>query len=531
MPTRTYRGVLSRNAVLDFEARARFRDHRAWCLVFAGAVLMGIVGAAEAGDVPEYQPNWTKTATIAKTTLAMEVCVEPPMRREKETHDPLYHTLSDLQGDYSRLAFWFPYPKLAVAELEPPTIDKVSWDFTLLDPIVIDFMKAANGRPVMVNFSTIPEWMFKTATRVPYPSDPDEIDWKYERGTELRDPSLREIRDYFTRLVSWYTKGGFTDEHGLRHESGYHFKFDVWEVLNEVDLEHHLSPELYTRIYDEVVGALKELDPQMKFSGPAFAAPARRPDFLEYFLNPKNHKPGTPIDFVSYHFYAGPEHDESAEAQEHTFFALMDGYVADVRFIELIRKRLSPGTKTYINELGTTTTDNFSVTAQIPESYWSLSAATFAYAYVGLVKLQIDLIAGAELINYPGQVPGASLTDWKTGQPNARYRVLKLLHDQISQGDQIVEDTEADLTNTGDPTTIPPKFYAALGLLSSDGARKVLVVNKRNRALQLRIPGAKGGLVDYMDIHTGAHPPASRRLDSDTVNLAGYAVAIVHLAR
>jgi hypothetical protein len=527
MSTGTSSAASSGHAKCGYRALFRFRNAGAWC--FIGLVIVTLmlgVRAARAEEVQEFQPNWTKPTTIVNTALAMEVCVEPPMRREKRTHDALYHTLSDLKGDHSRLAFWFPYPKLAVAELEPPTTDKVSWNFALLDPIVIDFMKAANGRPVMVNFSTIPEWMFKTAERVGYPEDPDAIDFRYgEKGTELRDPSLQEVRDYFVRLVSWYTRGGFTDEHGQRHESGYHFKFDTWEVLNEVDLEHHLSPQLYTRIYDEVVGALKKLDPQMKFSGPAFAQPRLGAEFFEYFLNPTNHKPGIPIDFVSYHFYAGPEHDESPEVQQHTFFALTDGFVTNARYIELIRKRLSPGTKTYVNELGTFSTDNFSPAEKIPEAYWSLSAATFAYGYLALSRLQIDLIAGAELINYPGQFPGASLTDWNTGLPNARYYVLKLLHDQINPGDSMVTEAVRDHYDTS------LRYFDAQGFLSPDGARKVLIVNKRNRALRLHIPGIKGSRLDYMDIETGSQPPKNRRIDSDTVDLAGYTVAVVHLAQ
>ena len=42
---------------------------------------------------------------------------------------------------------------------------------------------------------------------------------------------------------SWYVNGGFTDENGVRHESGYHYKFPVWEVLNEVESEHTTTPE------------------------------------------------------------------------------------------------------------------------------------------------------------------------------------------------------------------------------------------------------------------------------------------------
>ena len=65
------------------------------------------------------------------------------------------------------------------------------------------------------------------------------------------DPGLRtarsfgkELGDYYARLVSWYVNGGFTDENGVKHESGYHYKFPVWEVLNEG--EHGMTPERYT---------------------------------------------------------------------------------------------------------------------------------------------------------------------------------------------------------------------------------------------------------------------------------------------
>src|ERR1700712_1903092 len=98
-------------------------------------------GLASASALPEVRPDWNKETTVVKTALRREVCVEPPMQRQASTHDALFHTLSDLKGDYARLAFWYPYPKLAVAELEPPTQTATYWDFKLIDPIVEDFIK------------------------------------------------------------------------------------------------------------------------------------------------------------------------------------------------------------------------------------------------------------------------------------------------------------------------------------------------------------------------------------------------------
>ena len=95
---------------------------------------------------------------------------------------------------------------------------------------------------MILNFSTIPQWMFKTPKPVPYPSNPDQVDWNYEQGTELRDPSMKELGDYYARLVSWYTRGGFTDELGVFHKSDHHYTIPYWEVLNEVNGEHKTTP-------------------------------------------------------------------------------------------------------------------------------------------------------------------------------------------------------------------------------------------------------------------------------------------------
>jgi hypothetical protein len=172
--------------------------------------------------------------------------------------------------------------------------------FSLIDPMTIDFLEATKGHSVILNFSTIPQWMYKTDRPVAYPNDPNQVVWEYEKGTELRDASMKEVADYYGRLFSWYTKGGFTDEFGKRHESGYHFSMPYWEVLNEPDFEHQITPETYTEIYDAVVESIRAVEPKTKFVGMALAAPSEKPRYFEYFLNPKNHKPGIPLDFISY---------------------------------------------------------------------------------------------------------------------------------------------------------------------------------------------------------------------------------------
>ena len=103
--------------------------------------------------------------------------MNPPLRRGSAIHDRVFSDLKALGADYVRFVPWLPYPKLGVAELEPPANGKTSWDFSLIDPLTIDFLDATKGHPVILNFSTIPAWMFKTPERVKYPNDPDQVDW------------------------------------------------------------------------------------------------------------------------------------------------------------------------------------------------------------------------------------------------------------------------------------------------------------------------------------------------------------------
>jgi hypothetical protein len=149
--------------------------------------------------------------------------------------------------------------------LEPPKNGKTSWDFSLIDPMTIDFLRATRGHSVVLNFSTIPQWMYKPDQPVSFPDDPNQVASNYEQGTEFRDSTGKEVADYYARLLSWCTKGGFTDELGKRHESGYHYTIPCREVLNEVDLEHHMTPQTYTGLYDAMVTAMRKVQARKVF--------------------------------------------------------------------------------------------------------------------------------------------------------------------------------------------------------------------------------------------------------------------------
>jgi hypothetical protein len=261
----------------------------------------------------------------------------------------------------------------------------------------------------------------------------------------------------------------------------------------------------------------------MKFVGVSAAGPSRQPEMFEYFLNPQNHKAGVGVDAISYHFYASPAKDEAPEAQQFTSWDQADGFLNTVRYVEAIRKRLSPKTATMINEVGAISADDREqnqpghVTQPIPNSYWNLCGAMYAYLFGEMANLGIETVNASQLVGYPTQFPSVSLVDWNSGQPNARFWVLKLLRDHFGPGDKLVR------------TSPPGPYVYAQAFLSRDNKRRLLLVNRRNRDIEIAVPQAGGATIQYVDQTTGFQPPASAELAGDAVRLGGYAVAVVEL--
>jgi hypothetical protein len=459
--------------------------------------------------------DWNKVTGVSRTTPTLQVVVNPMLRTNAPMHDGSFHALKDLGADYVRYVPWFPYTRLAVAELYPPTNEKTYWDFTLIDSMTKDFMEATEGHSVVINFSTIPVWLFKSDRSVHFPDDPNEVFWDYNVGTVFRDTSLRELVGYYARLFSWYTRGGFTDELGKYHRSGHFYKIAYWEVLNEPDLEHNISPKEYTRIYDAVVTELKKISPSTKFVGISLAF-SNEPEWFEYFLNKKNHHVGVPLDAISYHFYATPARGQTLDQYQYSFFDQATGFLNKVKYIERIRRRLSPNTITTINEIGSiigATGDD------IPVAYWNLSGAMYAYLFIEMTKQGIEVAGESQLVGYPTQFPDVSMMNWKNGKPNSRYWVLKLLKDHFGPGDKLVETNVAG----GNGELITQGFITPKG-------KCLLLINQRNNELSVTIPtDFNHAEMTWVDQSTGEDHPKMERLTGNTLTLKPFAVVIVKL--
>jgi hypothetical protein len=439
--------------------------------------------------------------------------------------------MHQLAASDARLALWYPYPRLAVAEILPPTPTHTFWDFSYMDPLVHDFFTATAGRLSVLSIATIPQWMIGGDTPS-VPADPDTPVWNYEKGSNLRDAGFGEISEYYARVAAWYMKGGFRDELGARHVSGYHYKPEYWEVFNEPEYEHNFSPQQYTRIYDAITRRLHRVDHGLKFTGMSLAVPDKGEAFFKYFLDHSHHAVGARLDAISYHFYALGKDGETPDQQATSFFAQANQFLGTVQKIEAVRHQLSPATQTQLNEIGCIAAGDQGDGADkmsgrdISSSYWSLCGAMFGYLAGRLAGLGIQVVGASQLLGYPSQYPSVSLLDWTTGLPNPRYRALQLLIDNLAPGDGLI----------GQPINDSRLYVQAIR--KRDGRRMILLVNKTAGDVEVSV-GAVGGQRMksklsrdvHVDIMTGSSPPSAQDIKSDRVMLHGFSVMCAYLGQ
>ena len=130
--------------------------------------------------------------------------------------------------------------------------------------------------------------------------------------------------------------------------------------------------------------------------------------------------------------------------------------------------------------------------------------------------MEIDVVGESQLVGYPSQFPSVSMINYETGEPNPRYWVLKLLKDHFGPGDRLIETSVADAG------------LSAQAFETRQG-KELLIINKRNRAQTVTLPVVPGkASVSFVAPSTGDHPVAEAVLDSPTLALQPFEVAVVH---
>jgi Galactose binding lectin domain len=64
---------------------------------------------------------WSNETFTSKTQTTLQLVINPLILRDSPIHDAVYATLQRLNTTHARYASWFPYPKLSVPALDPPS--------------------------------------------------------------------------------------------------------------------------------------------------------------------------------------------------------------------------------------------------------------------------------------------------------------------------------------------------------------------------------------------------------------------------
>jgi hypothetical protein len=157
-----------------------FRRIRFLCLFLSLPIFIAITAYGTDAPPINVSVKWNKVLRVSKTSASILYIATPKTKRGSPLHDPMLNAIKDLGSDDVRYAPCNLYPRLNIPELEPPTKTSTSWDFSLIDPYTEDAFAAVGDHTMVFNFSTIPEWMFKTPKPVVYPKDPEELFYQYE---------------------------------------------------------------------------------------------------------------------------------------------------------------------------------------------------------------------------------------------------------------------------------------------------------------------------------------------------------------
>lgn len=507
--------------------------------------------------------NWNNITMVAQTTATLQVVSNPILDTKYSPITPtLFDNLAALQADLVRYAAWYPYPLVGVAELEPPDARSktTSWKFgdelqqQFLD--VWESVVATGGKRLVITFSTQPAWMFNT-TDWRYSNDTSRSDWHYAKGGTWMPATTQLVADYYARLASWMVKGELEDEFGNIVGGGPKLGLGSndgggvthWEIFNEPEAEHHLTPHQYNLLYDAIVKAIRQaIDPDrtIQFFGMALSG-HNEWNWWQTFLNPDNHdeegKDALANGYASFHFYASPSSRTNVSTYSEVW-TQVDAFLDEVDQIIALRDDLSPTTKLAINELGVIPKqDNVKGVPDVPPIYFNMVAAVYTGILLILSARGVDLVGSSQYCGCPDipewgipdrQYPGVSMTNWTTGSGNPRYWALKMLNEKVGVGDNIVfSSIEVPKNSDGRRPDV-----IAQGRISAQGVTMVILVNKSEKKQLVTLPEieeyATGATYHVNVVDERSHDGPWGEYDlvqRPWVILHGFAVAVIEVLK
>jgi hypothetical protein len=109
------------------------------------------------------------------------------------------------------------------------------------------------------------------------------------------------------------------------------------------------------------------------------------------------------------------------------------------------------------------------------------------------------------------------MMNWINNKPNPRFWVLKLIKDNFHAGDSLVA------TNLGGPNSGDVEAQAFI----TPAGHKLLLANKRDHAIEVKLPDASKASALTVDKSTGDDPAHSQKLTDSKIRLEPFAVSVV----
>jgi len=185
-------------------------------------------------------------------------------------------------------------------------------------------------------------------------------------------------------------------------------------------------------------------------------------------------------------------------------FDQADGFVLAVKFVEAMRKHLSPETKQLSTKWDDTSYRQHARRLQelIPAAYWNLSERCMRTYSWNRPQLGIDVVNESQLVGYPSQFPSTSMVDWKDGSRMPGTAYCSILHDNLSADDR-------PCGYNMDDAPMWPRRHS-----SPEKRESCCLVNKRNWAIAVALPGDFAtGRATTVDVTTGAQPPVTKSFE------------------
>lgn len=148
----------------------------------------------------------------------------------------------------------------------------------------------------------------------------------------------------------------------------------------------------------------------------------------------------------SFHFYSSSKSRTNPVVFEEMIRPQVDAFLPRAQDIVYLRNNISAGTEIWVDELGCILDhDNDPNVENPPEIFFKASGAQFAYSFVHLALMGIDVVSMSQLVGSTAitdsncrvpnpQYPSVSMFDASTNEANARARVLLTLLRHFKKG-------------------------------------------------------------------------------------------------